>query len=515
MRNETWARATFSPGGLYLAGVASESQLELWNLKNGSLQELSIPETSDPVKVIFARDDSLLGLVHKSQVLVWTLPYETDEQPRVFDTQSQVALKVALFGEELNQLIASDNNGIFVWPLEGNSGTEANPPIIIDGDRLTGRFDQRSLVLAQNGRDVVSGGWHNTIVQVELSAPCLQRLSQSFADRHNCSSAIGPRWSWDRWSENVQRGDHVSALDYHPAGTHLAAASANRLLVGEINGEQINFQRDNHLYETRRRITALAFSNSGDAIALASADGVVLLSFPEREVIATFAPADPLSEVDTLSFSADGSVLAYGDGSHTEFREVDLLRNSAFVVSEEQYNQNENTYQSTARLNELLQGQEDRFLRAIQAVVGESAEPGSLTIEQLDHEARLHIGEDLSLRITAQAPPGNLIALALDRFTFRGGIGQVLVYDAQLERLIMHMTLPEDHWGIDGLFFGSDQKNLWLKTSNFDGFFFGAYRWPMDRPDLTRYQTLPRCIAPQSQLAGGHPFAINHLLTCQ
>ena len=512
MRNETWARATFSPGGLYLAGVASESQLELWNLKNGSLQELSIPETSDPVKVIFARDDSLLGLVHKSQVLVWTLPYETDEQPRVFDTQSQVALKVALFGEELNQLIASDNNGIFVWPLEGNSGTEANPPTIIDGDRLTRRFDQRSLVLAQNGRDVVSGGWHNTIVQVELSEPCLRRLSQSFADRHNCSSSIGPRWSWDRWSENVQRGDHVSALGYHPAGTHLAAASANRLLIGEVTGEQVTFIQNNHLYETRRRITALAFSDSGSAIALASEDGVVLLSFPEREVIATFTPTEPISEVRTLSFGVDGSILAYGDGNHTEFRQVDLLEESAFVVTQERYNQNENNYQSAEQLRELLQDQEDHFLKVIQTVVRDSAQPGSLTIEQTDYDARLQIAEDLSLRITAQAPPGTLIAAAYDRFDSEGGISQVLVYDAKLARVLMHRVLPEDQWGIDGLFFDSDQ--LWLKTSNFDGGFFGAYRWPMERPDLTQYQKLARCIAPQRQLSGEHPFAIENLLTC-
>ena len=490
------AQGIFSPSGPLFAGVTAQGSVELWNLEDGTRTELAIPleDADETVRLIFSNDGSRLAAFADwaDQVVLWRIDDTViEEPPELLQLPNTNREFVAAFSGDGSKLAVGTEGPAVVYAL-GNSAEEVSAiTTTLHDEELP--YMLHSLAFSRDAGDLIMGGHQDDIVQRDLAA--------------GRSRFVGREW--DRWAENVQKGDHVTSLVFGPEEKFVYAVSANRLVRGPIVDGLADFSRGEPFFETNRAIDAMKLSPRGTEIAISSVAGVVLLSVPQLEVISRF---DWIYEehdvILNLSFSADGSLLALSSDARTEIRDVTSMRNREFKIAEEIFDHSATTatWGDSQRLREFVEGDEfDCFFAVGRFKRQERNETDTVRCKFTETEYRFTAeyptdsDEDwIEARLAGQPEPGNLVAVGNDRFTNQlDGSIRIDLYDTETANHVMSITSANEfEWGMDGLHFDTDQHWLWSKHSNFDGYTLGVYRWPVFRPDLTVYIEPVECQAP-------------------
>lgn len=517
-------RARFSADGNALAGLGQPGKLEIRRFKQQQLIELALPAELEAIDIALNPDGSLVAALTDAAIYWWQIDATGQASAAaILAVPADQRLTSVVFDPQHKRLAAAGNAVVLLWDL----ASPATPPLSYAGSQ---DFSQRSLIFLPDGAGLVSGGWHNSIQQLDIAkrrgAPTVIAPGRS----------LGPDWSWDRWTENVQKGDHVTALAITADGQHLAAVSANQLLVGELKGQQIRYERD-HYFEARLQIDSMALAPDGRRVAIASADEVVILSFPELTPLATLEPLSFSARPDEgahfanygsqpgggsiqrMSFGADGTLLALASDTAVEFRDVSSLENDPYTVAEADFPDLSTPASNLAELRQLLDSGRFDVAAKVKALASVTIDSAAMRVDDDPQGDGLSIsfGETSgSVLLTLQPPQGKLLALGLSRFDSNlldGPGGLIDVYETASGRKLMRIPLPDTAWGLDRFRYSADGTQLLWWSSNFDGYFDSAYALPAAMPDLTVYATKAACLAPVN-LPLGSPWVGSKLLDC-
>ena len=221
-------------------------------------------------------------------------------------------------GDRLAAAMATD---IVLWHLPPTAPPSVQWLALGTGQGISRRS---SLAFSADGSALLSGGWHNRLTRYPLPGPNRERLAAAEVEPIRVrGTALGPEWSL--WSENTEKGDFVNAIEVSAHGDYVVLASANEILVGEVKGESLDFSA-NRVHRSITQIFSLALSAEGDLLAYGDGDGVRILRFPSLEPVALQAPLTfRPGQVGSLAFFSRGRMLLVGGPGRMELVDVSAL----------------------------------------------------------------------------------------------------------------------------------------------------------------------------------------------
>lgn len=502
--------ARFSGSGAALAGMRPDGVLEVRRFGSGQLIELVIPE-GEVRQIALGDDADVVAALTGSQVHWWMIDASGNAVlagSQAVPTNRRPGSLAIDSGSR--QMACATGGAVLLWALD----RPLRAPAVFPGRADVRNAGQHTLVFAPRGEALVLGGWHNGIARIDIvgrdtAQPDLRP-----------SRSIGPAWGWDRWSEHVQKGDDVSALAFSADGARLAVASANRILVGERSGGGYQYGQA-HFFETRVAITAMALAGDGRLLAVADADGVHVLSFPELALLGFFEPLTlPATRVTHMSFGADASLLV-GSRTQMELRDLSTLgtQDTALALADPVP-----SAARTAALVELQSRIERREFDAGMALFRGRETPMPTASELVDRDGdgrfdQLSVGfgdQGASVQVEPQLPAATRLALGVSLHASRvlglEGNGFVELYEVASQRKLMRWLLHENAFDL-AIGFSADGAHLQAQTWNFDGGLDRGFVWPTQAPDLTVYVSPGACQAPVN-LPPGHAWVGSRLLDC-
>jgi WD40 repeat protein len=425
------------------------------------------------------------------------------------------------FAPDGSALAAALPRGIVYWTL--------GPKTIGPGRWLAigstqGVNRQTSLRFAPDGQSLLSGGWHNRLTRYPRplgaeAEPAPLRLQ---------GSALGPEWTL--WSENLQKGDFVRAIEFSPDGRLLLMASAHQILTARVEGARIDFSAGSvHLADAE--VHRLAVSAHGRWLAYHDVDRVRILGLPslrplQQLVPPTFRP----QSVDSLQWFERDRLLIIGSPGELLLVDASGLDRRHFELALDTLPAELAPASGQARLRELLDsGRLDPVRLAYpdpasapeglrwQAHEKEDGLVLSFSVDDVDADGKPVQADRGALQLSLQPGEEELVSVGVDRFQIpklrgsdRALIELVRIAD---HALVFSYPLDEGLWGLDRLRFSDDGRHLWAKASNFDGYIDAEFALPVQRPDLRVYVEPALCQAPIN-VPEGHWLARTRLLDC-
>jgi hypothetical protein len=513
-----------------LVGLGAEDQVELRDFEHERLHRLPPPggrvlgfEFSADAGHLAAR---LAADGDRAGVALWRAGNDWGqarlqrlELPREVERAHEI--ETLSFAPDGSALAAALPRGIVYWTLGPQT---IGPGRWLAIGRSQGVNLQTSLRFAPDGQSLLSGGWHNRLTRYPRplgaeAEPAPLRLQ---------GSALGPEWTL--WSENLQKGDFVRAIEFSPDGRLLLMASAHQILTARVEGARVDFSAGSaHL--AGAEVHRLALSAHGRWLAYHDVDRVRILGLPslrplQQLVPPTFRP----QSVDSLQWFDRDRLLIIGSPGELLLVDASGLGQRHFDLPLDTLPAELPPATGEASLRDLLdRGVLDPVRLAYpdpdgvpeglrwQAHEDEDGLLLSFAVDELDAEGKPVEAERGQLQLSLQPGEEELVSVGISRFDINKlrGSDRALIELVRIadHALVFSYPLDEGLWGLDRLRFSDDGRQLWAKLSNLDGYIDAEYALPVQRPDLRVYVEPALCQAPIN-VPEGHWLARTRLLDC-
>jgi WD40 repeat protein len=312
----------FSPDGTLVASSGLDRSIRLWNVKSHALasQPLLGPQQTVWNLRFTPSGTGIVSASEDGNVLLWDLATpNTLAQPLPFAGRGVGDLAMSPNGQLL--AAADIGGGVVIWRCA--AGACSSPSVLQGHTKGVWRvaIDPRGEVLASAGVDRTVRLWNVTDGSprgAPLSGPTADVYGLAFSpdgETLAASDNYGRMYFW-HWRSGDATGQFVTGhrtgtttIDFAPHGDVLAIAADTEALLIDAHTHKIT----NKFAVPGALVKTLAFSPSGDRLAVATSDNLIRLFDVDGSRQWGAPLAGHRSAVSRMSFSRDGRWLVSGD----------------------------------------------------------------------------------------------------------------------------------------------------------------------------------------------------------
>ncbi len=519
--------------GAVLAGIDRDGRIEVRDVAGAERGTLDAPEGALRM-LAFSGDGRRLAGAFEVGPRRWRVALWQSEgawsaaRMQPLELPAEGAIHTLVFDADGRRLAAATASELLLWKLPLDASLLPQR-FVIGGSGVSLAI---SMAFEPGGAAVLVGGWHNRLTRFPISRP----TPPGTAPARPQGVALGPEWT--RWSENVQKGDHVNALAFSPDGGSVVLASADQVLGGAIDDDAGAFDY-RALFQATREIRKLAMSGDGTLLAVDDGDAIAVLQLPWLNVVGLIRPLNFRAEdVSSLQFFDHGGLLLVAAPGAMQIVDVSGLQSGVVVpvAVDESTGRAAEQATSDGTAPDAAQSGDSAALRALVASgrldplrlafpdpnqrptqlrwqLRDDADGLTVSFEEPDKPDEPARGQ-LLLRLQ---PGGSRVAVGIARSdiqSLRGDTNAVVeLVDVTDHELVFAMDLPEEQWGLDVVRFSADGEELRVDASNFDGFVLISYALPTAQPDLWVYREPAPCHPPVN-LPRSHRLMQARVLDC-
>lgn len=338
----------FSPDGKILATGSSDQSVSiiLWNLASGQQRNLSVKGSSEGAHdaafgiadlVFKPNGETLFSAGEEGAVVQWDLAGPQGVKATTLFKNNIAIDSIALNAKGESLAVGDDDGAIFLLDL---SSKHSKPRVIDKGHQTETVGDEAiySVAFSANGQWLAESRIDRAIIwPVEnggqprefCTGLAPRGLFIAFSDEDR--SLLGYSFDGNIFSWNVQRGPSLARL-YKPAspsrsasfgnnGRYLALPNGDGVIIWDLSSEQA--------LEADDQINSIAFRPGGSLLAVGEAGGITTWQAQNLDEHHKLDHVIEDSEVLSLAYSADGTILATGLSNGTvSLRDPDRIQPS-------------------------------------------------------------------------------------------------------------------------------------------------------------------------------------------